>query len=605
MKKMIFTNDFVFHSPKNEPTYHKWMLGLFRPLITAVVDCEIIELKDMTDNGESFSRRMFFELSGIGNIENSYFSCDFSKINSASIDYLKCFFKEDSLVFGVELSQNLRKILESLNCKYINLAFHSYKLFDDIPLLFNTNDYEVFKKLEKYKIPQNKFEFFANYWKTYITENGLIDNDIEENLALIIGQTRKDLSVEKDNKFLNITDYGDYLETLCEKFDKVYYLPHPREKHNRESINFLKRYKNVETLKNVNVYTLLANENIKKVVAISSSVLYESQFFNKEYEYLYRPLYNIDEPYGENTFVSIYNEFFNATFWKELLAAFYTPKANCPDVNYFESCKNKLRNLKNLYWAYSDLDDIQRINKFLNIKISKKKKRQLFCVLQQNNYLLIKVFGISLKIRTKNKELNSGERQVALNIKDIRKDHTARYKYALGHINENDRVLDCACGVGYGSYLISNSIPSSFVCGLDISEEAVCFANNHYKTENNKFTCSNIFDSPIDEASFDTVVSFETLEHVKEDKLLLKIFNNALKVGGLLILSTPNEEFLQFSKKRFPYHVKHYKPEELQKILSESGFEIQEVCSQKSQFSEEFFDGWDGMFNIITAKKVK
>lgn len=283
MKKMIFTNDFVFHSPKNEPTYHKWMLDLFRPMITAVVDCEIIELKDMTEGEESFSRKKFFELSGIG-----------------------------------------------------------------------------------------------NYWKTYITENGLIDNDIEENSALIIGQTRKDLSVEKDNKFLNITDYGEYLGTLCEKFDKVYYLPHPREKRNRESINFLKRYKNAETLKNVNVYTLLANENIKKVVAISSSVLYESQFFNKEYEYLYRPLYNIDEPYGENTFVSVYNEFFNATFWKELLEDFYTPKANCLDVNYFEFCKNKLRNLKNLYWAYSDLDDIQRINKFLNIKIGKK-KRFLFC----------------------------------------------------------------------------------------------------------------------------------------------------------------------------------------------------------------------------------
>lgn len=95
MKKMIFTNDFVFHSPKNEPTYHKWMLDLFRPLITAVVDCEIIELKDMTESEGTFSRKKFFELSGIGNIENSYFSCDFSKINSASIDYLKCFFKED------------------------------------------------------------------------------------------------------------------------------------------------------------------------------------------------------------------------------------------------------------------------------------------------------------------------------------------------------------------------------------------------------------------------------------------------------------------------------------------------------------------------------
>ena len=58
---------------------------------------------------------------------------------------------------------------------------------------------------------------------------------------------------------------------------------------------------------------MLSRNEIKKVVAISSSVLYEAKFFGKDIEYLYQPV--IDENY-----IIIYKEYFNTSFWIDILS---------------------------------------------------------------------------------------------------------------------------------------------------------------------------------------------------------------------------------------------------------------------------------------------
>ncbi len=48
-----------------------------------------------------------------------------------------------------------------------------------------------------------------------------------------------------------------------------------------------------------------------------------------------------------------------------------------------------------------------------------------------------------------------GQRQAAPNLKGIRPDHVARYELAARFIPENGVVLDMACGVGYGAYILA------------------------------------------------------------------------------------------------------------------------------------------------------
>lgn len=200
--------------------------------------------------------------------------------------------------------------------------------------------------------------------------------------------------------------------------------------------------------------------------------------------------------------------------------------------------------------------------------------------------------------------LNSGERQVGNNLSDIREDHVTRYNFASKFLPSNIKILDIACGVGYGSYIMSKAAQASKIQGIDISSEAIDYANQHYKLNNNNFKCGDFLEINLEKSYYDAIVSFETIEHVRKDKEFLKKFFNILKPEGKLILSTPNEELLPFKQEVFLHHVRHYTPKELEEILNSCGFEIEKVFSQKSNKNTDLIEGWSGIFNIVVCSKI-
>lgn len=369
MKKMVFCHDFLFHDASNKGTYHVWLFDLFKPLFEECGIMEFCEIKNLKNSqGKLFSRTHFFKLSGIENAENAYFSYDISKISKASIDYLKTFFNKDVFVFGVELGMDLRKILSEQNCTFLNLWIHSFKLFDDVLLMFNTNSKAIYENLEKYKVSYEKMRFNANYYKIYMRENKFInDSSLMYNSVLFIGQTPIDQSVRKDSKYYNITDFKQKMAELSKQYKHIYYQEHPLLKSysslskGYEIIQKINKYiDSTPYISKINfdisTYALLASEKISKVVALSSSVLYEAQFFGKSTEYLLRPLFDIDTQFGLNTFISVYESCFNPTFWKDVLSSEFTKLKTVPNEIYFSDTKNKLRDLKNLYWGYKNFD---------------------------------------------------------------------------------------------------------------------------------------------------------------------------------------------------------------------------------------------------------
>lgn len=399
MKKLVFTNDFLFHDFSNTGNYHGWIFDLFLPVIKSSVCCESDEFKFLKNKGKNFSREKFFELSGIKNLEQSYFCYDFNKISDESVEYLKGYIDENIFILGIELSENLRKILDKLNCKYINIAFHSFKLFDDLPLLFNTNDRRIFEILGTYKIPEEKFKFYTDYWKVYLNVNKLTCTDLEANSALFVGQLTKDMSVEDKGKFYDVTDYKDYLKALCKEHSCVYYLPHPMLGKDKKKylVSFLKQFENVKILENRNSYAILSSPAITKVVGISSSLLYEAKYFQKKTEYLLHPLYYIDSEFGLNSYISVYNEFFTPLFWQKLLENDFETFEGFCEENYFAFASNKFRNLKNLYWAYADLDEVQMLKK--EVSSLKKAQKHFFKIEYSMKYTTLYVFGLRFNFK--------------------------------------------------------------------------------------------------------------------------------------------------------------------------------------------------------------
>ncbi len=72
---------------------------------------------------------------------------------------------------------------------------------------------------------------------------------------------------------------------------------------------------------------------------------------------------------------------------------------------------------------------------------------------------------------------------------------------------------------------------------------------------------------PIDFAngSFDFVVCFQVIEHIKDDMQFVREVARVLRPGGKFIVSTPNAPM---SLTRNPWHIREYTAEELQNLLS-------------------------------------
>lgn len=115
--------------------------------------------------------------------------------------------------------------------------------------------------------------------------------------------------------------------------------------------------------------------------------------------------------------------------------------------------------------------------------------------------------------------------------------HLARYRFALDFAKNKD-VLDIACGMGYGTYLLSKEANQVF--GLDVSKDVVDYAMRNYSSKNVIFIVGNAQNFNIKQ-QFDLIVSFETIEHIPNPSDFLKNVSNHLKDDGIFIISTPNE----------------------------------------------------------------
>ncbi|MDP2808327.1 MAG: methyltransferase domain-containing protein [bacterium] len=124
--------------------------------------------------------------------------------------------------------------------------------------------------------------------------------------------------------------------------------------------------------------------------------------------------------------------------------------------------------------------------------------------------------------------------------------HRARYQFAEGRC-QGKSVLDFGCGAGYGSQMLSRL--ASKVLGIDISREAVEFAQNNYQGLNLSYSTGDI-NSLLSRADrFEVAVCFEVIEHLEEPGRFLSSLASVMTDSGQLVISTPNGK-----DEQNPYH---------------------------------------------------
>ena len=165
----------------------------------------------------------------------------------------------------------------------------------------------------------------------------------------------------------------------------------------------------------------------------------------------------------------------------------------------------------------------------------------------------------------------TGERMVPeRSVARIFWEHVERYRFASGYI-VGKRVLDVACGEGYGSAALRRA-GASQVIGVDIAPEVCEHARTKYGLE---VRLGNAQALPIDDASVDVVVSFETIEHVPDPRKFLEECARVLAPGGILILSTPNRPVYSSALNHNPFHHQEFDRKEFLDLLQSKFRDIQ------------------------------
>ena len=134
-------------------------------------------------------------------------------------------------------------------------------------------------------------------------------------------------------------------------------------------------------------------------------------------------------------------------------------------------------------------------------------------------------------------------------------EHLGRYRFARARAQ--GRVLDVACGTGYGTAMLG-------AVGVDLSLEALRYAGRYTERR----VAADAARLPFGRI-FDTVVSFETIEHVPDPERFVAECARVLRPGGLFIVSTPNRELWTPRSPRplQRHHVREFNRKEFLRVL--------------------------------------
>ncbi len=130
------------------------------------------------------------------------------------------------------------------------------------------------------------------------------------------------------------------------------------------------------------------------------------------------------------------------------------------------------------------------------------------------------------------------------------------YHYAAGLVSGD--VLEIGTGMGYGIDVIAPSATSYTTidksCAYDSS-----------LPDNTRFQQMEVPPIGFADESFDYVISFQVIEHIKRDKDFVKEVSRVLRKGGKFIVSTPNAPM---SLTRNPWHIREYTEQQLRDLLA-------------------------------------
>lgn len=152
-------------------------------------------------------------------------------------------------------------------------------------------------------------------------------------------------------------------------------------------------------------------------------------------------------------------------------------------------------------------------------------------------------------------------------------DHRIRF---FRNLKKRGTVLDVGCGMGY--FLFACREAGYRVRGVDISDHASSYVAGELGIS---VETGNLKDLSLESGSADVVTMWHFLEHAPNPGNYLEEAGRWLAPGGLLVVDVPNYRGTDAQKTwerwvgwQVPYHLYHYTPESLARLLDNYGFSV-------------------------------
>jgi SAM-dependent methyltransferase len=158
--------------------------------------------------------------------------------------------------------------------------------------------------------------------------------------------------------------------------------------------------------------------------------------------------------------------------------------------------------------------------------------------------------------------------------------HLERYAFAARHLRPG-RLLDLACGVGYGTKLLRERGPAGITAlGIDLSEEAVAHARRHYVAAGVSFERADAMRFS-DAEGFDSIVSLETIEHLPDPAGFVDRLVGLLRPGGMIVASAPTTPSVDVN----PHHLHDFSERSFRRLFGRRGLREEDALLQVQPFS--------------------
>lgn len=255
----------------------------------------------------------------------------------------------DALVIVWELPDSMRIALDRAGVRYVNVVVSPLRFLDDLVFALQTNVPSLHSLLLSRRFNSDEI---SRQVALIRAKAAWMDKPepMPPGSALVLGQLDFDralLSANGDSTHLG--DHLGRLHRLCCEHPLVLYKPHPYAQGTSLSHRAMAQLPTVRWTK-ANLYHLLCQPEIERVVALNSSGLAEAEHFGKTAEWLAAPLYTFGSEPGQ--LVPQDGQWIEPWFWRTALTGAARPETMPSPV------PNRLRRSVNADWGYGFIEKV-------------------------------------------------------------------------------------------------------------------------------------------------------------------------------------------------------------------------------------------------------